>query len=242
MEKTKILEKLNDFVVIGISRLGASVATHLYALGKEVLAIDKNQQKITNLNGKVSTAVATDATSFEVLHSLGVQNFDCAIICINDDLEGSILVSQICKDLGLKYVIATSQSEQHSKILNALSVDLVISPEEFVGAKLASLLSKPGINELVELTEDFKIFEMRLPDTWEDKTVEEINIRKKYKLSIVFVKRGNTVLEPEPDMELLNGDILVVAGDHKKLNAVVNLMSDVSDIEDQLNSVFGDNK
>ena len=158
MEKENIIEKLNDFVVMGINRLGESVATHLFALGKEVLAIDKNHTKIGNLGGKVSTAVATDATSYEVLHSLGVQNFDCAIICISDDIEGSILTAQICKDLGVKYVIATAQNEQHAKILSAINVDLIIFPEEFVGNKLASLLSKPGINELVELTDDFKIF------------------------------------------------------------------------------------
>jgi len=240
MEKNKILDKLNDFVVIGINRLGESVATHLYSLGKEVLAIDKNQQKISGLGGKVSTAVATDATSFEVLHSLGVQNFDCAIICINDNLEGSLMTSQIVRDLGVKYIIATAMSDQHSKILSALGVDLVIFPDEFVGNKLASMLSKPGINELVELTEEFKIFEMKLPEVWQDKQIQEVNLRKKYKLSIVFIKRGNKVLSPEPEMELLAGDTLVVAGESAKINAVANLINDATDIENQLNSVFGE--
>jgi len=240
MEKNKILEKLNDFVVIGINRLGESVATHLYSLGKEVLAIDKSQQKISGLGGKVSTAVSTDATSFEVLHSLGVQNFDCAIVCINDNLESSLMVAQICKDLGVKYVIATAMSDQHSKILNALGVDLVIFPDEFVGNKLASMLSKPGINELVELTEEFKIFEMKLPESWQDKLIQDINMRKKYKLSIVFIKRDNKVLSPEPDMQLLAGDTLVVAGENSKINVVANLINDASDIESQLTSVFGE--
>ena len=84
MEKDKILEKLNDFVVIGINGLGESVATNLYASGKDVLAIDKNQAKINALGGKVATAVTTDATSFDVLHSLGVQNFDCAIVGVDE--------------------------------------------------------------------------------------------------------------------------------------------------------------
>ena len=240
MEKHKILEKLNDFVIIGISRLGESVATNLYALGKEVLVIDKNQQKISGLNGKVSTAVSTDATSYDVLHSLGVQNFDCAIVCINDNVEGSLMASQTCKDLGVKYVIATAMSDQHAKILNALGVDLVIFPDEFVGSKLASMLSKPGVNELVELTEDFKIFEMQLPESWNNREIKDINIRKKYKLSIVFVKRGKKVISPEPETILLEGDTLVVAGENSKINAVASLINDASDIESQLNSVFGE--
>lgn len=240
-KKSKILEKMKDFCVIGISRLGTSIATHLFSMGNDVLAIDKNQQRINNIGNKVSTAVVTDASNYEVLHSLGVQNFDCAIICINSDLESSLLSAQNCKDLGVKYVIASAQNEQHARILNALGVDLVIFPEEFVGSKLASMLSRPGINELVELTDDFKIFEMKLPDVWIDKQIDEINIRKKYKLSIVFVKRGKEVLSPEPEMKLMQGDSLVVAGENSKINAVANLVNDVSKIEEQLGSVFTGN-
>lgn len=237
-KKAKIIEKMNDFVVIGINRLGASVATHLYASAKEVMVIDKSQQRIANVNNKVSTAVTADATSFDVLHSLGVQNFDCAIICINDDLEGSLISAQNCKDLGVKYVIATAQSDQHARILTALGVDLIIYPEEFVGSKLASMLSKPGINELIELTDGFKIFEMKLPESWSGKKVEELNMRKKYKLSIVFIKRDKEVIIPEPDIELFEGDTLVVAGESAKINAIANLINGNSDIEEQLNSVF----
>ena len=237
-KKSKIMEKMKDFVVIGINRLGASVATHLYAMGKEVLVIDKTQSRITGLNNKVSTAVTIDATSYEVLHSLGVQNFDCAIICINDDLQGSLLSAQNCKDLGVKYVIATAQSEQHARILTALGVDLIIYPEEFVGSKLASMLSKPGVHELVELTDDFKIFEMKLPESWAGKKIEDVNIRKKYKLSIVFIKRGKEVLIPEPEMDLIEGDTLVVAGESAKIIVDASLINDSSDIEEQLSSVF----
>lgn len=239
MEKrTRIIDKMKDFVVIGINRLGSSVATHLFAMGNEVLAIDKSQTRINNINNKVSTAVVTDATSYDVLYSLGIQNFDCAIICINEDLQSSLLSAQNCKDLGVKYTIAAAQNEQHARILTALGVDLIIYPEEFVGSKLANMLSKPGINELVDLTDDFKIFEMKLPISWVDKRINDINIRRKYKLSIVFIKRGNKVLSPEPEMELLAGDSLVVAGENSKINSIANLLNDATDIEEQLNSVF----
>lgn len=240
MDKEKQLDKMKDFVVIGMNRLGKSVATRLYAMGNEVLAIDINQQNIANLVNKVSTAVAADASSFDILHSLGVQNFDCVIICINDDLQSSLLTAQICKDLGVNYIIATAQSDQHAKILSALGVDLIIFPEEFVGSKLASMLTKPGINELVELTDDFKIFEIKLPENWENKQIDELNIRKKYKLSILFVKRGNDVLSPEAETILLEGDSLVVAGESAKINAIANQISDVTNIQAQLKSVFSD--
>ena len=240
MGKDKIIEKLNDFVVIGIGKLGESIATHLFSLGKEVLAIDHNQARINVLNGKVSTAVTTDATNTEVLRSLGVQNFDCAIICIVDNLEASLIASQNCKELGVKYVISTAMSDQHGSILSALDVDMVLYPDQFVGKKIASMLAKPGITELIELTEEFKIFEMQLPDVWYNKQINEVNLRRKYKLSIVFIKRGNKVLSPEPEMELLEGDTLVVAGESSKINAIAHLINDASNIDSQITSVFGD--
>jgi trk system potassium uptake protein TrkA len=83
---------------------------------------------------------------------------------------------------------------------------------------------------------------MKLPEVWQNKLIQDINMRKKYKLSIVFIKRGNKVIVPEPEMELLSGDTLVVAGENSKINAVANLINDASDIENQLNSVFGDSK
>ncbi len=240
MNIEKSLDKLNDFVVIGAGRLGRSVATHLFSQGKEVLVIDKNQANVNMLNGKVSTAVTTDAISVDVLHSLGVQNFDCAIICITTDLESSLLVCQNCKDLGVGYLIACAQSEQHGKILESLGIDMVIYPEEFVGKKLANLLANPGINELTELTDEFKIFEFKLPTAWEEKLISEINMRKKYKLSIVFIKRGEEVFYPEPEFKLIAGDALVVAGESSKINSIVKLINNASDVAEQLNAIFND--
>lgn len=242
MEKKRNIDKMNDFVVIGAGRLGRSVAEHLFAAGKEVLVIDKNQANVNALNGKVSTAVATDAISHDVLHSLGVQNFDCAIVCITTDLESSLLVCQNCKDLGVGYLIACAQSEQHGKILNSLGIDLIIYPEEFVGSKLANLLSRPGINELTELTDEFKIFEFKLPTAWEDKIIADINMRKKYKLSIVFIKRNEEVFYPDPEFKLVAGDKLVVAGESSKINAIVKLINDDTDVAEQLNEIFNDDE
>ena len=160
MDKVKNSQKMKDFLVVGLGRFGKSVASELYSMGNEVLAIDKNQQNVLDIEGKVSTAVTADATSMDVLHSLGARNFDCAIVCIGDSIESSLLVVQNCKELGVNFIIAKAQSEQHSKILTSLGVDTVILPESFAGKKLASLLNKSGINEVVELTTDFKIFEI----------------------------------------------------------------------------------
>ncbi|MBE5734940.1 MAG: TrkA family potassium uptake protein [Clostridiales bacterium] len=236
----KKIEKMKDYLVIGLGRFGKSVATTLYSMGNEVLAIDKDADEVAKLHDKVSTAVTADASSKEILYSLGAQNFDCAIICMSD-IEASLLATQVCKDLNIPYIIAKAQNEQHGKILSSIGVDLIIHPEEYVGKKLASLLSKPGINELVELTDDFNIFEMTTPESWYDKNVEELNIRRKYGVSIVYIKRSNKILSPDADTKLAEGDILIIAGQKNKLSLLSNLNTDYNDAIATLNSIFDNN-
>ena len=233
------MKKMKEFVVIGLGRFGKSVATQLYTMGNEVLAIDKNQLETNQMEGKVSSAVTADATKYEILHSLGVENFDCAIVCIGEALESSLLVVEVCKELKIGYIIAKAKSEQHAKILKALGVDLVVSPEEFAGKKLTNMLSTPGINELAELTEDYKIFEMSLPDGWRDKTIRDINMTKKYKVSIIVIKRNNEVLMPDPEMILVEGDKLVLSGESSRFYALLNLIKEPEEVKQSLSSVFG---
>jgi trk system potassium uptake protein TrkA len=232
------MEKMKDYIVIGLGRFGRSVATSLYSMGNEVLAIDRDQDAINKVKDNVSTAVIADASYKDTLYSLGAQNFDCAIICMAD-IESSLLAAQICKELQIKYVIAKAQNDQHGKILASLNVDLIIYPEDFVGKKLASLLAKPGINELIELTDDFTIFEMTNPESWDNKTIEELNIRKKYGISIIFIKRDDKIISPDATTELLDGDVLIIAGQKTKIHDLANLTTGHNDAVASLNNVFG---
>jgi trk system potassium uptake protein TrkA len=232
------MKKMKEFVVIGLGRFGKSVASQLYTMGNEVLAIDKNPIETNQMDGKVSSAITADATKYEILHSLGVENFDCAIVCIGEALESSLLVVEACKELKIGYIIAKAKSEQHAKILKALGVDLIVSPEEFAGKKLTNMLATPGINELAELTEDYKIFEMALPDGWRNKTIRDINMTKKYKVSIIVIKRENAVLIPDPDMELIEGDKLVLSGESSKFYSLINLIKEPEEVKQSLTSVF----
>ena len=101
------------------------------------------------------------------------------------------------------------------------------------------MLATPGINELVDLTEDYKIFEMPLPEVWQNKRINELNMPRKYKMSIVFIKRDDHVMSPDPDMELLAGDTMVLAGMGSKINNLSDLVSTQADINNSLKDVFG---
>lgn len=225
----KMEKKMNQFVVIGLGRFGRSVATKLASLGNEVLVIDTNKEAIRQIEGQVSSAVVADATGTGVLHSLGVQNFDCAINCIGDDLQANILTTLICKDLGVKYVVAKAQNEQNKKVLERIGADLVVFPEVVVGKKLANMLSNPSLNEIMSLTENYKIVEVATPDSWVDKTILDNDIRKKYNVSIVFIKREDQIVNPEPTTVLQKGDVLVLAGETEKLKEIGNKSTEVLD-------------
>ena len=230
----KMEKKMNQFVVIGLGRFGRSVATKLASLGNEVLVIDTNKEAVRQIEGQVSSAVVADATGTGVLHSLGVQNFDCAINCIGDDLQANILTTLICKDLGVKYVVAKAQNEQNKKVLERIGADLVVFPEVVVGKKIASMLSNPSLNEIMSLTDDYKIVEVATPDAWVDKTILDSDIRKKYNVSIVFIKREEQIINPEPATVLQKGDVLVLAGETEKLNEIGNKSSEVLDANTSL--------
>lgn len=228
-EVKKLEKKMNQFVVIGLGRFGKSVALTLASHGKEVLVIDTNREIINQIEGQVSGAVVADATGNDVLHSLGVQNFDCAINCIGDNLQASILVTYICKELGVGYVVARSNTEQNKKILERIGADMVVYPEVFMGKKVANVLTNPSMNEIYNLADNFKIVEVPLPDNWQDKTIVELDVRKKYKVSIIFIKRADTVISVEPETQMLAGDILILAGESKPLENISHMTSEVID-------------
>lgn len=249
MEKTKKMEnkeikkiskKMNQFVVIGLGRFGKSVALTLTELGKEVLVIDTNQEAINRMEGFVSGAVLADATGNDVLHSLGVQNFDCAIICIGDDIQASILTTLICKDLGVRYVVAKAKNEQIKKVLERIGADMVVFPEVYMGRKVANMLINPSVNEILNLKDNFKIVEVPVPEAWLDKTIMELDVRRKYNVSIIFVRREDDVITIEPETKFRKGDILIASGESSKLEVISNMTSEVIDAKHSLRDALRD--
>lgn len=240
-ETKKINKKMTQFVVIGLGRFGRSVALTLADLGMEVLAIDTNPEAVKTLEGIVSGAVVADSTGTDVLHSLGVQNFDCVVNCIGNDLQASILTTLICKDLGVEYVVAKAKNEQNRKVQEKIGADMVIFPEVYMGRKVANMLTNPSMNEIMNLTDNFKIVEIPLPDDWQEKTIVDIDVRKKHKVSIIFVKREDKVINPEADTVFQKGDILIVAGESSKLELLSNKTSEVLDVNHSLQDALNSN-
>lgn len=227
----EITKEFNDYVVIGLGKFGRSIAKNLSEEGKNVLAIDGNPKNIESVENIVTHAVSADVSKKDVLYSLGVQNFDCAIVCIGDDLSASMLSTLICKELGVPYIIAKAQNDQHKELLEKVGANLVIFPEVYMSKKLTTALVDPYANELVKFNDNYKIVEIKCPNNWESKTIGEINVRKKYNVNIILIRRDEEVIEPLPESLLEDGDSLVIAGTPKNIESIEHKVEERVDMK-----------
>jgi len=232
----RLKKKMTGFCVIGLGRFGRTVALSLTSEGHEVLAIDNNEKNVHAIEKYVSGTAIADTTAPEVLHNLGVQNFDCVVVCIGQDLQASVVTTLICKKLGVKLIVARASTDEQKEILEKVGADVVVFPEDYTAHKVAKMLSNPSMNDVINLTEKFKIVEMATPDNWTDKSIMEIDIRRKYHLTIIVIKRQDFIIYPEPETELKKGDVLIVAGEKKMLAGLSGKSSDVIDVLHALSS------
>lgn len=212
-----------QYAVIGLGRFGTALTRELHAEGAEVLAVDSDQDKVNDIEPYCTQAICADATDEAVLEKIGIRNLDVVIVCIAGDIESSIFVTLTCKQLGVPQVIAKAQNERHRHVLKKIGADIVIVPEEEMGSKLAANLLKPNMIEIMSLSDNFRMVEIKTPLKWQHKTLIQLNLRNTEKVTIVLIKRGNEIIvTPDAQCELLPEDILVIAGtytDTKRLSA-----------------------
>ena len=215
---------MKSYIVIGLGLFGAEVARKLCQLGCEVLAMDVRNDLVQQVSGDVTHAVVADGQDKEVLRALGAGNFDCAIIAIGDDLAASVLTTMNLSELGVPYIVCKAHDETHRRVLEKLGVNRVVIPECEFGGKLARSLSSHNVLDYIELSEDYGILEVPAPKSWVGKTILELNVRAKLGVNIIAVKNGEkTNVSPSANYKILAGDIMVVLGDNKALEAVQKL-------------------
>lgn len=213
--------KNKSFAVIGLGFFGMALATALAEADCDVLAIDDKEENIQEIAEKVTYAVKADVREAGVLKALGVQDVDVAIVTISESIEGSILATIQAKDLGVPFVMAKAQSELHGRMLKKIGADQVIYPERSMGVRVAHHLLTSGFVDLFELSEDFSVAEFKIPRKWEHKTLIDLQIREKYKITIIGVKMDEKVdVSPDPRVPLPAGCTLIAVGRNQDLNDV----------------------
>lgn len=208
-----------DFVVVGLGRFGGSICRSLTELGMEVMAIDRDEDRVNEFSSVASHAVVADTTDETVLKSLGIRNFDHVIVAIGDDIQSSILTTLIMKELGVKKVTAKAQNDYHEKVLRRIGADHVVHPERDMGKRLAHNIASNNVLDYLELSDEHSIVEIVANETLAGHTILDLDIRAKYGINIVAIKRENTIMvSPQADEEIVKGDILIVIGADNDIN------------------------
>jgi len=226
----------NNFAVIGLGRFGRSVALNLANKGAEVLAIDNNEEFVDELRDDVAYAVTMDATDIKALEAQNVQDMDAVIVAIGSNFESLLLITVHLMELKVKRIIARAMTRTQRTILEKIGVEEIVAPEVEVGMTLAEKLLNPGILTFMQLPDTYEIVEVITPPNCKNRSLTEIDLRKKYNLNLITVKRrekkvknGKEHVEthiigvPEAEMQLLETDTLLVMGKEKDINRFIDV-------------------
>lgn len=206
------------YAVIGLGRFGTAVADRLYALGNEVLVVDESPERVQKMESRVTYAVVADARDEAVLRSLGMRNYDCAIVAIGSDLAASVVITMNLKELGVPQVICKATDETQKRALEKIGADKVMIPEREAGVKLAQAVTSSSILDFIELSDQYGIAEVQLPEGWAGKSLRELNIRAKYGVNIIAIRENGKInVVPAVDEALQAGCVLVAVGANEKL-------------------------
>ncbi|MCU9594708.1 TrkA family potassium uptake protein [Caldibacillus thermolactis] len=210
--------KRKEFVVIGLGRFGGSICRELTNLGMSVLAIDKKEEVVNDYSEIVTEAVVADTTDESVLKNLGIRNFDHVIVAIGDDIQSSILTTLILKEIGVKKVTAKALNEHHEKVLKKIGADQIVHPERDMGRRLAHNLVSSNVLDYLELSDKHSLVEIAVNQSFAGKTIIELDVRARYGLNIVAIRRNHDmIVSPQASEVILEGDILVVIGSNQDI-------------------------
>ena len=212
------MSKKKAYAVFGLGRYGIAVARELVASGSEVIAVDSDEKIVNAAADELPICKCADITDPEVIRQLGISNVDVVIIAMANNLEASVMAVTLCKEIGVKTVIAKCANEMHQKILTRVGADKVVFPENESGIRLAKNLLSSGFVDLVSLSQNVSMIELDVKPEWVGKNLIELNLRKKYSLNVVAVRRGASVsVDIDPHAPLEETDNLIVIANPEKL-------------------------
>lgn len=226
-----------SFAVIGLGRFGSNIARALAEKGFEVIVIDSDENEVQYFSEIVTHSFVLDATDEKALKDAGIADVDVAIVSVGQNIDTSILVTLILKELGVKEVIVKAVNERHGKILQRIGADKIIYPEREVATRLAESFVSPKIFDYIELSPSHSIIEIVAPRQFYSKTIKDINLRQKYGVTLIAIKRkipivtdkGTTdfkedvIIAPDIDEEFAEGDIITLLGRYEDLAKIEKL-------------------
>ena len=209
------------YAVFGLGRYGIAVARELVHNGAEVIAVDMDEKIVNAAADELPICKCADITDPEVIRQLGISNVDVVIIAMANNLEASVMAVTLCKEIGVKTVIAKSANEMHQKILTRVGADKVVFPENESGIRLAKNLLSSGFVDMVSLAKNVSMIELDMKPDWVGKNLIELNLRKKYSVNVVAVRKGDAVrVDIDPHEPLQEEERLIVIANTEKLSKI----------------------
>lgn len=225
---------INKFAVIGLGRFGRSIARTLASRGAEVLAIDRDEDKVESLKDEVAYAVALDSADIKALKSQNITDMDAVVVAIGENFEGSLLTTVLLLELEVKRVIVRAANKEQQMILEKLGVKEILSPEDEVGKTVAEILLHPNMKSFLRLPDDYEIVELRAPRGIMNKTVAEMNLARNYHLNLITVKRTfeekrdgeivkveHVIGVPQDDTVFFDNDTVILLGKSKDVERFI---------------------
>lgn len=207
-----------QYAVLGLGKFGYSVAVTLENLGCDVIVVDNNTEKIQNIADRVSFAMRADISEANVMESLGAKNLDGAIIGVSENLEASIMATIGAKEIGIPYVIAKAQNELHATILKKVGADTIVYPEKEMGSRIAKSLVSTNFADWIELSADYSMVEIEVPEKWVGKSLLDLNVRQRYNINVVGLIENDVVeVSLNPNTAIPARAILILVGSNKSL-------------------------
>ena len=207
------------YAVFGLGRYGTAVAKELVDNGMEVIAVDSEQRIVNAAADVLPICKCADITDPDVIRQLAIGNVDVVIVAMANNLEASVMAVTLCKEIGVETVIAKCGNEMHQKILTRVGADKVVFPENESGIRLAKNLLSSGFVDMVSLAKNVSMIELDVKPEWAGSNLIELNLRKKYSVNVVALRRGEMVsVDIDPREPLLESDKLIVIANTEKLS------------------------
>lgn len=215
---------MKSFLLIGLGRFGNNLAEKLYDLGHEVMAVDKNEDRVNDVLPFVTNAQIGDSTNKEFLESLDVESYDVCFVAIANDFQSSLETTSLLKEMGAKFVVARAERDVQEKFLLRNGADEVVYPEKQVAKWAAIRYSAENVHDFIQVDSSHAIFEVSVPDEWVGKSIGQIDVRRKYNINILAIKEeGRLRLAITADLVLKENFTLLVLGDYKTLQKCFNM-------------------
>ena len=210
---------MKQIAILGLGRFGRALARTLVEMGHDIMGVDANEAVVEKMAPVLTNCVQADVMDEQTLLSLGVTNFDIVVVGIgNSDMQASIFTTLMLKEMGVEHVVCKVSSNKHARILLKLGADRVVYPERDMGMRFAHSIAQSDVLEFIELSEEYSMMEINAPKYLIGKSLKESDVRSKYNINIVAIKRGKKIMvNPSPDAVLEQGDVLLAIGETQAL-------------------------